>query len=71
MSDTKKEHVRTKPTNVLMKPEYKSKLTKAAHELSIQYDERVTIVSIIYKLIDNHFDDAIESLKNDLNEKMR
>ena len=66
MKDTNDTKKRTKPTNVLLKPEYKTKLTKAAHMLSLEYDERVTIVSIIYRLIDNHFDDAIKSIREDL-----
>lgn len=51
--------------NVRLKDEYKLILDKASWRLSDEVDERVPITKIIYRLIDDHLEDAIQSLKEE------
>ena len=51
--------------NFTIKRSYKNKLDKAVLELSYAVEERVPLTKVVYKLIDNYLDDAIEDVKNE------
>ena len=50
-----------KSVTVNLKSEYHKILAKEAHKLSIELDERVTIASLLYILIDDHLPEAIKT----------
>lgn len=48
---------------VQLTPEYKKKLDRLANELSLEFDERVPINSIIYFMIDNYLDFIADKMR--------
>ena len=54
-------------TNLSIKQDYKKLLERAARDLSVEFDERVTITSIVYALIDGYLDEAVLDVKKKLN----
>jgi len=56
-----------KSVTVNLKSDYHKLLSKEAHKLSIELDERVTIASLLYILIDDHLPEAIEKKRRQVN----
>ena len=62
-----KESKSSAPTrkNITVKTRYKKLLDRAAAELSLEFDERITTNDILYKLITDHLDKTVEDIRKD------
>lgn len=47
-------------TTIQVKADQKKRLWEAAYKLSLEVEERVTVTSLIYVLLDNFLDEAVE-----------
>jgi hypothetical protein len=52
-------------TTIQVKADQKKKLWEAAYKLSLEVEERVTVTSLIYILLDNFLDEAVEIRRNE------
>lgn len=55
----------TRGMSLQLKTDYKKRVDKAARQLSDEADERITTAKVVYTLIDNYLEQAMDDIRKE------